>query len=64
MERNETQTQSASHGDWLTCKKSGQYLQAFRKKVQKTIWPLKFIKSKARSLAKSQWSVKKLQLDL
>ena len=36
MERNETQTRSVNHGDRLTCQKSGQYLQAFRKKVQKT----------------------------
>ena len=32
----ETQTRSVSHGDWLTCQKSGQYLQAFKKTVQKT----------------------------
>ena len=32
MERKETQTLSVSHGDWLTCPKSGQYLQGFRKK--------------------------------
>ena len=32
MEGKETQTQSVKHGDWLTCHKSVQYLQAFRKK--------------------------------
>ena len=52
VERNETQTRSVSHGDWLTCPKSGQYLQAFRKKVRKTVWSLKFTKSKARNFAK------------
>ena len=36
IKRNETQTRSVSHGDLLTCKQSGQYLQAFRKKVWKT----------------------------
>ena len=44
MEHNETQTLSVTHGDWLTCPKSGQYLQGFRKKVQKTVWLLKFTK--------------------
>ena len=33
----------------LHAKKSGQYLQGFRKKVQKTVWSLKFTKSKARN---------------
>ena len=36
MERNETQTRSVKYGDYLTCQKSGQYLQEFRKKVRKT----------------------------
>ena len=36
MERNETHTWSVSPGDWPTCQKSGQYLQAFRKKFWKT----------------------------
>ena len=35
MEPNETQTRSASHGEGLICQKSGQYLQAFRKKSGK-----------------------------
>ena len=47
----------------LHAKKSGQYLQAFRKKVRKTVCSLKFTKSKARNFAKNQWSVK-LKLDL
>ena len=38
----------------LHAKKSGQYLQAFRKKVRKTIWSRKFTKSKARNFAKNQ----------
>ena len=36
MERNETQTRSVKHGDWLPCQKSGQYVQAFWKKFRKT----------------------------
>ena len=36
MEHNKIQAWSVSHGNWLTYKKSGQYLQAFRKKVRKT----------------------------
>ena len=61
MERNKTQSWSVSHGDWHTCQKSVQYLQAFRKKV---VWLLKLTKSKARNFAKNQWSVMKLKADL
>ena len=50
MQRNETQTRSVSHGDWLTCQKSGQYLQAFRNKVL--------------NFAKNHWSLTKLKLSL
>ena len=32
MEHNKIQTRFVSHGDWLTCQNSGQYLQAFKKK--------------------------------
>ena len=45
-------------------KKSGQYLQAFRKKMWKTVWSRKFTKSKAHNFAKNQWSITKLKLDL
>ena len=48
----------------LHAKKSGQYLQVFRKKVRKTVWSLKFAKSKARNFAKNWWSVTKLKLNL
>ena len=34
-------------GDWLTCQKSAQYLQGYRKKVWKTVPLMKFTKSKA-----------------
>ena len=64
MQRNETQTRSASHSDRLTCQKSGQHLQAFRKKVRKTVLTLKFTKSKAHNFTKNQWSVMNLKLDL
>ena len=46
-----------SHYDWLICQKSAQYLQAFRKKLQKTVWSLKFTKSKVRDFTKNRWSV-------
>ena len=61
MEGNETQTQPASHGDYLTCQKSGPYVQAFRKNVWKTVRSLKFSKSKARNF---RWSIVKLKLNL
>ena len=48
----------------LHAKKLGQYLQAFRKKVRKTVWSLKFTMSKAHNFAKNQWSVTKFKLDL
>ena len=64
MERNETQTWSVIHGDWFTWQKSGHNLQAFRKKVPKTVWSLKFTKSKAGNFTKNQRSVTKLKLDL
>ena len=63
MYRNETRTWSVSHGDWLT-RQSAEHLQAFRKKVLKTVWSLKITKSKACNFAKSRWSVTKLELDL
>ena len=34
------------------------------KKFRKTVWSLKFTKSKARNFAKYRWSVTKLKLDL
>ena len=49
---------------WLTCQKSAQYLQAFRKKLQKTVWSLKFTKCKVRDFAKNPWSVTQLKLYL
>ena len=64
MERNKTQSRSVNHSDWLTCQKSGQNRQAFRKKVRKNVWLLKFTKSKASNFAKNQWNVMKLKLDL
>ena len=64
MEHNKTQTRSVNHCDRLTCQKSGQYRQAFRKKVWKTVSSLKFTKSKARNFAKNRWRVMKLKLDL
>ena len=51
-------------GDWLTCQKSAQYLQGYRKKVWKTIPSMKFTKSKASISAKNQWGAMKLQLDV
>ena len=60
MEHNETQTPSVNYGDWLTCQKSGQNRQVFRKKVWKTVSSVKFTKSKARNFAKNQWSITKL----
>ena len=36
-ERNQTQTSSVSHGCRVKCQKSAQYLQAFTKKVRKTV---------------------------
>ena len=64
MEHNETQTRSVIHGEWLTCQKSGQKLQRFRKKVQKTVWSLKSTKSKAGNFVKNHWSITKLKVDL
>ena len=57
-------TRSVSHDDWLTCQKSAQYVQVFRKKVQKTVWSLKFTKSKVCDFAKNWWSITKVKLDL
>ena len=36
----------------------------FRKKVWKTVWLLKYTKSKARNFTKNQWGVTRLKLDL
>ena len=64
IQHNEIRTWSVSHGDWFTCQKSAQYLEAFRKKVGKTVRLVKFPKSKARNFAKILWSKTKLKLDL
>ena len=37
----------------LNTKKSAKYVQAFRKKVQKPVWSLKFTKSKVLDFAKN-----------
>ena len=46
----------------LHAKKTGQYLQAFRKKSPENCLILKFTKSKASNFAKYRWSETKLNL--
>ena len=51
---------------WLTYMQKNQVnvYKCLEKKAQKTVWSLKFTKSKARNFAKNQWSITKLKLDL
>ena len=43
---------------------SAEYVQAFRKKVTKTVQLVRLMKSKARNFEKNLWSITKLTLDL
>ena len=51
---------------WLTFMRKNQVniCKHLKKKIQKTVWMLKFTKSKAHNFAKNQWCVKKLKLDM
>ena len=67
MERNESQTWSVSHvmvTDLHVKIQVNIYKRLEKKKILKTVWSLKFTKSKARNIAKDRWSVTKLKFDL
>ena len=48
----------------LHSKKQVNICKRLEKKVQKTVWSLKFTKSKARNFAENQWSTTKLKVVL